>query len=161
MLRLWDFPKSKGPVLTRWYCPSWFMDFLLETIQDQIQLHKSFMVVKWLKKGRKHWSNHKGLLARKCSSSWASDIHCTLIVMGLKILGIRLKIDVLKLLREMKRPLRIVLCKESPYNLINALGPCSVILQPWNFLKLNLPILFVPVRKRKKSQKYFDSSPSN
>ena len=33
----------------------------------------------------------------------------------------------------MKRPLRIVLCKDSPYNLFNALGPFAVILQPSNY----------------------------
>ena len=49
--------------------------------------------------------------------------------MGVEILGICLKTDVVLVLREMKRLLRIVLCKESPYNLINVLGPFSVILQ--------------------------------
>ena len=50
--------------------------------------------------------------------------------MGLKIFSICLRTDVVLLLRDMNRPLRIVLCKESPYNLINVLGPFSVTLQP-------------------------------
>ena len=66
--------------------------------------------------------------------------------MELKSLGIFLKIDVL---REMKRQLRIVLCKESPYNSINVLGPSSVILQQRKFYKVDtLPILLAPVRRR-------------
>ena len=44
-----------------------------------------------------------------------------------KILSICLKIDVLSLLRGVKLPLGIVLCEESPYNLINILGPSSII----------------------------------
>ena len=36
----------------------------------------------------------------------------------------------------MKRPLRIALCKESLYNMINVLGPFSVILQPLKFHKV-------------------------
>ena len=36
----------------------------------------------------------------------------------------------------MKRPLRIVLCKESPHSLIDVLGPFSVSLQPGNFCKV-------------------------
>ena len=32
----------------------------------------------------------------------------------------------------MKRPLHIILWKESRYNVINVLGPFSLILQPWN-----------------------------
>ena len=42
-------------------------------------------------------------------------IQCTYIAMDLTILNIWLKIDVLQLLGEMKCPLRIVLCNESPY----------------------------------------------
>ena len=61
--------------------------------------------------------------------------------MGLKICNIFLKINVLKLVREVKRKLRIVLCKESPYNLIDVLGSFSVILQSRDFTKLNSPIL--------------------
>ena len=44
--------------------------------------------------------------------------------------SICLKTDVVSPLREVKRPLRIVLCKESPYNLFYVLGDFSVILQP-------------------------------
>ena len=36
----------------------------------------------------------------------------------------------------MKRQLRIVLCKESPHNLIDVLGPFLVILQPLGFSKV-------------------------
>ena len=36
------------------------------------------------------------------------------------------------LLREVKRPFPIVRCELSPYDLINVLGPFSVILQPRN-----------------------------
>ena len=41
------------------------------------------------------------------------------IAMRLKIFSICLKTDVFRLLRELKRPLPIVLCEESPYNLIS------------------------------------------
>ena len=51
----------------------------------------------------------------------------------IKIFGICLNIDVLWLLSQARRPLSIVLCEESPYDLINVLRPFSVILQPWNF----------------------------
>ena len=37
---------------------------------------------------------------------------------------------------EVKRSLCVVLCKESPYNLVNVLGPFSVILRPRNFHKV-------------------------
>ena len=36
----------------------------------------------------------------------------------------------------MKHPLRTILCNESPYDLINVLGPFLVILQPRNFYKV-------------------------
>ena len=62
-------------------------------------------------------------------------IYYTYIAMGLKIFGICLKIDVLQLLREVERQWRIVLCKESPYDLIDVLGPFSIILQSRNFYK--------------------------
>ena len=38
----------------------------------------------------------------------------------------------------MKRPLRIVLCEENPYEQINVLGSFSVILQPCNFYKVEV-----------------------
>ena len=42
-----------------------------------------------------------------------------------------LKINVfLQFLREVERPLCVVLCEESPYDLINVLGPFSVTLKP-------------------------------
>ena len=41
-----------------------------------------------------------------------------------------------QLLREVKGPLRIVLCQEIPNNLINVLGHFSVILHPLNFCKV-------------------------
>ena len=56
--------------------------------------------------------------------------------MGRQLFSICLIIDVFyllklfKLLRQVKGPLRIALCKESCYNLINVSGPYSVILQP-------------------------------
>ena len=52
-----------------------------------------------------------------------------LIAMGLKIFCICSK-SVLNLLRKVKRPLRTVLCEESPYHLINVSSPFSDILQP-------------------------------
>ena len=61
-------------------------------------------------------------------------------------------------LERLKRPLRIVLCMERPYNLINVLGPFSATLQSWNFMKLILPIHLVLVRQEEKAQKYFDLS---
>ena len=69
----------------------------------------------------------------------------------------------LQFLREVKRPLPIVvvLCEESPYDLIKILGLFSVILRSWNFIKLNLPILPVLVRQREKSQRYFSLSSFN
>ena len=38
--------------------------------------------------------------------------------------------------KEMNCPLCAVLCEESPYNLIDVLGPVSVIFQPWHFYKV-------------------------
>ena len=57
--------------------------------------------------------------------------------MGLELCSICLKMDVISVSRGMKRPLRIALCKESCYNLINALDPFSFIFQPWNFYIVN------------------------
>ena len=54
----------------------------------------------------------------------------TLIAMGVKIFSIWLIIDAVKLLRELKHSLLSVLCRESPHNLVNVLGPFSVALQP-------------------------------
>ena len=42
----------------------------------------------------------------------------------------------------MKRPLRIVLCKGSPYNLIDVLGPFSIILQSLNFFPVKFTDTF-------------------
>ena len=75
--------------------------------------------------------------------------------MRLKILGICFKIDVALFLREVKLLLRNFLRKENPYNLINVLGPFSVILQPRNFNKV-LSTLRVQAKHREKSQKYFN-----
>ena len=61
----------------------------------------------------------------------------------------------------MKRPLRIVLCKESPYYVINVLVLFSVICNHEIFITLNLPILLVLVRQREKSQIYFSLSAFN
>ena len=55
---------------------------------------------------------------------------------GIEISGILLRINVLKPLREVKRPLHIVLCKESHYDLIDILGSFSVTLLPWKFYKV-------------------------
>ena len=74
----------------------------------------------------------------KCNCSWLRDIHCTFFAMRLKIFCICLKTDVLKLSRDVKRLLRIVLRKDSTFNLINVLGPFSVILQPLSFHKVEL-----------------------
>ena len=72
-----------------------------------------------------------------CNCSWMKEIRCTRFPMGLKILGICLKIDVVQLLREMKRLLCNVMCKESPYNLINVSGHFSVICNYEIVIKLN------------------------
>ena len=81
--------------------------------------------------------------------SWVRDIQWTFIAMGLKIFCICSKIDVLEILREVKRPLRIVLCMESPYNLINVLGLFQSLCNHKIFAKLNLPILLVLVKSEK------------
>ena len=54
----------------------------------------------------------------------------------------------------MKRPLSIVLCQVSPYNLSNVLGLFQSFCEHEIFIMLNLPILLVLVRQREKSQKY-------
>ena len=53
----------------------------------------------------------------------------------------------------MKLPFRIVLCKESPHNLINVLDPFRSFCNDKVFVNLNLPILLVRARQREKSQK--------
>ena len=89
-------------------------------------------------------------------------ILCTLIAMGLKFLSICWKICVFQLFRKLKRPFAIVLCEESPYDLVYVLGPVRVILQLHEiFIKLNLPILLELVRPREKSQKCVDLSALN
>ena len=61
----------------------------------------------------------------------------------------------------MKYPMRIALCKERLYNLINILGPFSSFCNHEIFIKLNLPILLVLEKQQEKSQKYFNLSASN
>ena len=56
----------------------------------------------------------------------------------------------------MKRPLGIVLCKESSYSVINALDPFSVILQSSNFFKVEFTDTSRSGKTARKSQKYFD-----
>ena len=73
---------------------------------------------------------------RKCNCSWLRAILCTFITMGLKIFSICFKTDVALLWREVKCPLRIVLCKESPYHLIDVLAPSSVILRRRDFYQV-------------------------
>ena len=51
--------------------------------------------------------------------------------------------------------------REVIYELIDVLGHFSVILQPLNFVKLNLPVFIVLVGQREISQKYFDLSALN
>ena len=62
----------------------------------------------------------------------------------------------------MKRSSRIVLCTESPYNLIDVLGTFSAILQPLNFSIVKLSDTSsadeTSMRQREQSQKYFDLS---
>ena len=81
--------------------------------------------------------------------------------MGLKIFRSCLKLDVLYLLREVRRPWPIVRCEESPYDLINVLGPFLSFCCHKIFIKLNLPILLALVGQREKSQKCFDLSAFN
>ena len=76
--------------------------------------------------------------------------------MGLENLSFCLKIVVVQLSREVKLPLRIVLCEECPYDLINVLGPFHSFCNDEIIIKLNLPILLAQIRQREKSQKYFD-----
>ena len=78
--------------------------------------------------------------------------------MGLKILSTGLKID---LSREVKCPLRIVLFEESPYNLINVLGPFSVILQPLDLHEVEFTDTSSAGKARGKSSKYSDLSAFN
>ena len=63
--------------------------------------------------------------------------------MGLKFFSICLKIDVLKLLREVKHPFRIVLFYGSPYNLIDV----------WQFFSL-----FATIKLKGEKVKFTDTS---
>ena len=56
----------------------------------------------------------------------------------------------------MKRLFCIVLCEESPYDLIIDLGPFSVILQPWNFCEFEFTYFSSACKRVRKSKKYFD-----
>ena len=60
-----------------------------------------------------------------------------------------------------KRLLHIVLCKESPYDLINVLGSFQSFFNHRIFIKLNLPMILWLVRQLEKSPKYFDLSAFN
>ena len=50
------------------------------------------------------------------------------------------------------------MCDENPYHLINVLGPFQLFCNDEIFVKFNLFIFPVLVRRREKSQKYFDLS---
>ena len=77
---------------------------------------------------------------KKMSLAMSIDIHCTIIAMGLKILDNRLKTDVLKLSREMKRPLRILLVLQIfRSGKIFLAHPALFV----SFLKLNVKIFLV------------------
>ena len=75
---------------------------------------------------------------------------------GTEIFSICLITDILKLLREVKHPLGIVLCYGSPYNLIKIIGPFQPFCNHKVLINLNLPIIVVLVEMQGKSQKYFD-----
>ena len=67
-------------------------------------------------------------------------------------------IDIVKLLRELKHSLRIVLCRESPYNLINALGHFSVVLQPSNLCQIEFTDAYSAGKAARKIRKILRSS---
>ena len=71
-----------------------------------------------------------------------------------KTVGICLIIDVLYPL--MKRPLRIVLCKGSPYSFIDVLGPFQSFCKHEIGIKLDLPTFLLLVILREKTKKYLD-----
>ena len=58
------------------------------------------------------------------------------IAMGCRILSICLKIYILQLFTEVKGSLPIVLREDNTYDLFDVLGLFSVILQQWNFYKV-------------------------
>ena len=51
----------------------------------------------------------------------------------------------------MKLPLLMVLCTESPCDLINIFDPCLFSLQPWNSCKVEFTYISIPGKKAKKS----------
>ena len=73
--------------------------------------------------------------------------------MGLKINSICLKTYVLLVLRVLNGPLPIVLCKWNPYDLIDVLGPFSLILQPWNFCKIEFSYISSGLEANEKNHK--------
>ena len=99
----------------------------------------NFIKISWL---RDDWKWAWGIDRGKMNSSrrtikkrqflMGERYHCTFIDLGLglKIFSICLKIQFSQLLRELKRQLRIVLCKENPNDLIYVLAAFSVTLQP-------------------------------
>ena len=58
----------------------------------------------------------------------------------------------------MKGPLPIILCEESPYDLIDVLGLFSVILSQWNFYKVELTYNSSAGKIARRIIKYFDLS---
>ena len=81
--------------------------------------------------------------------------------MGLKILSICLRTYVLQLLRFLrgvKGPLPFVLCEESPYDLIDVVGPFQSFCKHEIFTKLNLPSFLEPVNNQKNQENNFDHS---
>ena len=92
--------------------------------------------------------------------TWTKEIHCIFFTMGTKLFSICLKTDVVLLLREVKHLLPIVLCKESPYHLINALRPFPVILQPFDFYKVKFTDTSSAGKTARKMTQYFNLSAS-
>ena len=65
---------------------------------------------------------------KTCNFSCVRDIRCIFIAIGLKIIGICMKIYVLWVLREVRHSLHVVQCEGGPDDFINVLGQFSVTL---------------------------------
>ena len=119
----------------------------------------TFTNISWLHNERKRvidqiikYSSHRTI--RNCNFLWMRaryhggryplHIYCHVIE------NLRHLFEDLKLLIEVKRPLRIVLCEENPYDFVNVLGPCfQSLCNHYIFKNLNLPKLLVLVIQRK------------
>ena len=55
----------------------------------------------------------------------------------------------------------IVLCEENLYDLVNVLGPFSIILQPLNLYKVEFTYVSSARKTARKATKYFDLSVFN